>query len=123
VILVDTSVWIDHFRRADADLAALLEEGRVLIHPFVIGEIALGNLRRRGPILSLLHDLPRAARADDAEVLGFIERHGLHGIGVGLVDANLLASVSLAAPARIWTRDKRLKAVADRLGLLAPGRN
>ena len=121
MILADTSVWIDHFRRSDASLSALLEQRRVVTHPFVIGEIALGNLGQRRLILSLLGDLPRAARADENEALDFVERRQLFGRGIGFVDAHLLASVSLASPARLWTRDKRLRSVAEELGLAAEG--
>jgi hypothetical protein len=119
VILVDTSVWIDHFRRNDPSLAVLLEGGRVLSHPFVIGELALGGLRRRDVILSALHDLPRANIATDDEALSFIARNTLFGQGVGYIDAHLLASAALTPGASLWTRDKRLRAVADRLFLTA----
>jgi predicted nucleic acid-binding protein len=119
VILVDTSVWVDHLRAGDAALAELLDAGRVLAHPFVIGELALGNLRQRGPILEALHDLPQAIVAADREVLHFIKQHALFGLGIGYIDAHLLASVRLTASAGLWTRDKRLSGVAEQLGLLA----
>jgi predicted nucleic acid-binding protein len=115
VILVDTSVWVDHLRAGDPALAGLLETGRVLAHPFVIGELALGHLRQR-QLLRWLHDLPAAPTATDAELLSFIERHALAGSGIGYVDAHLLASARLGAAA-LWTRDARLAAVAERLGL------
>ena len=115
MILVDTSVWVDHLRAGDPALAGLLETGRVLAHPFVIGELALGNLRQR-QLLRWLHDLPAAPTAADAEVLSFIERRALAGSGIGYVDAHLLASAQLGAAA-LWTRDTRLSAVAERLGL------
>lgn len=117
MILVDTSVWIDHLRRGDAALSALLDSGRVLAHPFVIGELALGDLRQRDLVLALLRDLPQAKQATDDEVMGFIDRHRLFGQGVGYVDAHLLASARLTALARLWTRDKRLLVVAQKLGL------
>jgi predicted nucleic acid-binding protein len=116
VILVDTSVWVDHLRAGDKTLAALLESGRVLAHPFVIGELALGQLRQRQAILPALQDLPQAKAATDAEVLLFIERHGLAGRGIGCVDAHLLAAARLTG-ATLWTRDKRLAGVAGQLGL------
>ena len=112
MILVDTSVWVDHLRRGDAQLVDLLERANVVMHPFVVGEIACGSLRDRLSILELLQDLPAAAVADSAEVLGFIERHVLHGKGIGYVDVHLLASVALTEGAKLWTRDKSLRAVA-----------
>lgn len=116
MILVDTSVWVDHLRRGDARLADLLERGAVVIHPFVIGEIACGTLSSRSTVLDLLQDLPAAVIAESAEVLVFIERHVLHGRGIGYVDAHLLASVALTQGAKLWTRDRRLRVVAEELG-------
>jgi predicted nucleic acid-binding protein len=117
VILVDTSVWVDHLRVSDKIVARLLESGRVLVHPFIIGELALGNLRQRRVILASLQDLPQANFATDQEVLHFIERHALAGLGIGYIDAHLLVAVQLTAGASLWTRDKRLLRVAERLGL------
>jgi predicted nucleic acid-binding protein len=117
VILADTSVWVDHLRAGDKTLAALLDAGMVLAHPFVIGELALGNLSRREVVLEALADLPRASVATDAEVLHFIDRHRLSGRGIGYVDAHLLAAVKLTAGAELWTNDKRLNDVGARLGL------
>jgi predicted nucleic acid-binding protein len=117
VILVDNSVWVDHLRKADATLARMLDHERVLAHPFVIGELALGSLRQRELILAALQDLPQAMVASDAEVLRFIDQEALYGRGIGYVDAHLLASARLTAGASLWTRDKRLHTVADRLGL------
>jgi predicted nucleic acid-binding protein len=117
VILADTSVWVDHLRRGDKTLAALLDAGTVLVHPFVIGELALGNLRQREIVLNALADLPHASVATDAEVLHFIERHALSGRGIGYIDAHLLAAAKLTAGAELWTNDKRLHAVAVQLGL------
>ncbi|MEO8524951.1 MAG: type II toxin-antitoxin system VapC family toxin [Caldimonas sp.] len=116
MILADTSVWVDHLRRGDAQLADLLEHGAVVMHPFVIGEIACGNLRDRSSVLELLQDLPHAVVAEGEEVLGFIERLALHGKGIGYVDVHLLASVALTEAAVLWTRDKRLRTVATDLG-------
>lgn len=117
MILLDTSVWVDHLRSGDKTVAALLETGRVLAHPFVIGELALGYLRRRHAILSALQDLPRANPATDLEVLLLIERNSLAGLGIGYVDVHLLASTRLTAGSALWTRDRHLAEVAGRLGL------
>lgn len=122
MILVDTSIWIDHLRVGDAELAVLLNRSQVLMHPFVLGELACGHLRNRVEVLALLKDLPRAAVATDEEVMFYIERHALMGRGIGYVDAHLLAAVTLDGVTRIWTRDKRLRAVADAL-LLAYGKD
>jgi hypothetical protein len=117
VILADTSVWVDHLRAGDKALAALLDAGLVLAHPFVIGELALGNLRQRETVLKALADLPHASVATDPEVLQFIERHSLFGRGIGYIDAHLLAAATLTAGAELWTKDKRLHGVAGQLGL------
>ena len=116
MILVDTSVWVDHLRSGDPGLVDLLERAAVVMHPFVVGEIACGNLRDRDSILELLQDLPAAVVADSDEVLQFIERHILHGKGIGYVDVHLLASVTLTEGARVWTRDMKLHLVAAALG-------
>ncbi len=115
MVLVDTSVWIDHLRQGDAALRTALEAGQVLMHPFVIGELACGNLNNRAGLLALLRDLPPAPVATDAEALGFIDRHALMGRGIGYLDLHLLTSAALANPARLWTRDRRLAQVADHL--------
>ena len=119
MILVDTSVWVDHLRHGDTALADWLNAGRVLAHPFVTGELALGNLRQAAHILESLRDLPQAAVATSGEVLHFISHHALSGLGVGYVDVHLLASARLTPGASLWTRDKRLLAVAARLSLAA----
>ena len=122
MILVDTSVWVDHLRRHDAVLAALLERGEILGHAFITGELACGSLGQRSRVLVLLAALPQACLAFNAEILSFIERHGLMGAGIGYLDAHLLASTTLTPDARLWTRDRRLAAAAGRLGLrAAPG--
>lgn len=117
MILVDTSVWIEHLRAVEPRLVELLNSGRIFTHPFVIGELVCGNLADRQTILSLLQALPTAPMASDEEVLFFIERHGLMGRGIGYIDAHLLAAVSLADMARLWTRDKRLGAAAGSMNL------
>ncbi len=116
MILADTSVWVDHLRSGDAQLASLLDGGAILMHPCVIGEVACGNLRDRASIIELLEDLPAAVVAQADEVLAFIERHALHGKGIGYVDVHLLASVALTDGATLWTRDKRLRDAAEALG-------
>ena len=122
MILVDTSIWVDHLRAGNAALAALLDAGRVLTHPFVIGELALGVLRQRKAVLTALLDLPSSIVARDAEVLGFIDRHALFGRGVGYVDVHLLASARLTAGAELWTDDPRLRDVADAMGVAMSAR-
>lgn len=117
MILVDTSVWVDHLRRGAPALAAALERGSVLMHPFVLGELACGNLKNRRAVLGLLGELPGAPVATDPEVLDFIERRALMGRGMGYIDVHLLASAALAGTVRLWTRDKRLAAVAADLDL------
>lgn len=117
MILVDTSVWVDHLRAGNAALAAELGAGRVLTHPFVIGELACGNLRNRREVLDLLGRLPSVPTATHAEAVGFLERRALMGRGIGFIDVHLLASVALAAPVRLWTRDRRLAQLAAELHL------
>ncbi|MBI4061898.1 MAG: PIN domain-containing protein [Elusimicrobia bacterium] len=116
MLLVDTSVWVEHLRRGDAELAARLEEGVVMTHRLVIEELACGFIARRGEILTLLETLPRASEAEHAEFLHFIERRGLAGTGLGAVDAHLLASAALAR-AKLWTRDGALARAAARIGV------
>ncbi|MHB1718205.1 MAG: type II toxin-antitoxin system VapC family toxin [Acidimicrobiales bacterium] len=119
MILVDTSVWVDHLRAGEPALVHLLDHGLVLAHPWVTGELALGHLSQRQDILGLLTGLPSAQIATDAEVLGLIEAEQLYGLGIGYVDAQLLAATRLTADARLWTADKRLAEVARHLRLLA----
>jgi len=116
LILVDTSVWVDHLRRGDPGLVALLERAAVVMHPFVMGEIACGSLKDRQSLLELLHDLPGAVIATDDEAMQFIERHRLYGKGIGYIDVHLLASVALTEGAQLWTRDQRLRQVAAAMG-------
>ena len=117
MILVDTSVWIDHLRRADHRLVRLLDADEVLQHPYVLGEIALGNLRNRGRVLGAIAALLTVTIASHEEVMLFIESRGLHGRGIGLVDAHLLASAQLTPGCSFWTRDRRLRAVAAEVGV------
>ena len=121
MILVDSSIWIDHLRRADAELERLLALGLVLCHPFVVGELACGHLRQRTLFLGQLQALPMARPATHDEALAFVERHALAGRGIGWADVHLLSSALLAGPASLWTRDKRLAAAAAQLdGLHRP---
>ena len=116
MILVDTSVWVDHLRSGQMTLGALLEAGAVLGHPWVIGEIALGHLSQRREVLGLLRSLPQAAVPTEEETMTFIDRQRLYGLGIGYVDANLLAATRLTADASLWTGDRRLASIASRLG-------
>lgn len=117
MILTDSSVWIDHLRSTDPILFAALDAGRVLGHPFVAGEVALGILPRRAATLAFLQRLPQAPVATADEVMRLIDRQRLYGRGIGWTDAHLLASVLLAGDARLWTRDKRLAGTATELGI------
>lgn len=117
MILVDTSVWIDHLRKGDKQLIHLLNIGGVYIHPFIIGELACGNLKNRQQILLLLENLPKVTQANNQEALYFIENNQLMGKGIGYIDAHLLASVALSHPIKLWTRDKRLNKLSKQRGL------
>ena len=112
MVLVDTNVWIDHLRKGDTHLIELLNQGRVMTHPFVIGELACGSMRQRPKVLSLLQSLPTTKMATNDEVLYFIEHHSLMGRGLGFVDAHLLASVAIEPGSTLLTRDARLRDVA-----------
>ena len=115
-MLVDTAVWIDHLRRGDPNLIGLLEQVQVVVHPFIVGEVACGHLAKRAEILGALEALPKAPVVEHSTVLAFVERHGLMGRGLGWVDMHLLASASDSGE-RILTRDRRLLSVAQDLGL------
>lgn len=119
MILVDTSVWVGHLRDRNERLSSLLGSGEVLGHPFVIGELALGNIRQREAVLRAYRRLPPVTVAADAEVLLFIDRQVLFGCGIGYVDAHLLAAAQLTPGAKLWTHDRRLHALAARLDLAA----
>ncbi|ACM21613.1 toxin, PIN family [Geotalea daltonii FRC-32] len=111
MILVDTSVWVEHFRSGAVGLETFLNDGQVICHPFIIGELACGNLKNRTQILSLLQDLPKAFCADDDEVIRFIDDHKLMGKGLGYIDIHLLMS-ALLTQVPLWTMDKRLHEVS-----------
>ena len=117
-VLVDTSVWVDHFRRGNSTLAGLLEEGRVVCHPFVIGELSCGDLRNREEILSLLGALESAPIAENDEALRFLKDEELQRRGVGWIDVHLLASTRLM-PCLLWTLDKALRSIAEELQVAA----
>ena len=116
MLLVDTSVWVDHLRRGDAELSKRLEEGVVVTHRLVIEELACGSIARRDEILELLAALPRVSEADHDEFLHFLAERRLFGSGLGAVDVHLLASAKLAR-AELWTRDAALSRAAGRLGV------
>jgi predicted nucleic acid-binding protein len=117
MILVDTSIWIDHFRHGDEHLIQLLQAGRVISHSFIIGELALGCFKNRKSILDSLKDLPQAIVATETEVMRFIDENTLFGKGIGFIDVHLLAAARLTPGSRLWTRDKRLLNVATILNL------
>jgi predicted nucleic acid-binding protein len=119
VTLVDTSVWVDHLRRGNRRLVTLLSDEQVLCHPFVLGELACGNLKNRKEILSLLDSLPSAREADHNETLHFLSSNRLYGQGIGWIDAHLLASALLTG-CSIWTLDGPFLAVAEKLRLSYP---
>jgi predicted nucleic acid-binding protein len=120
MVLVDSSVWIDHLHRSSPSLIALLNNADVLVHPMVIGEIAMGSLKDRNRVLRDLRKLPTAQLARDTEVWSFIEAKSLHGLGIGYIDAHLLASARLTLNTTLWTRDKRLDSISGVLGLRYP---
>ncbi|MDP1808024.1 MAG: type II toxin-antitoxin system VapC family toxin [Actinomycetota bacterium] len=116
MVLVDTSVWVAHLRESDADLIKLLNHGHVACHPFIVGELACGNLNNRLEILSLFQSLPAVTIAEHEEVMRFIENHKLMGRGIGYVDLHLLTSTALTE-IPIWTFDKKLNEVSTEFGL------
>jgi predicted nucleic acid-binding protein len=119
MILADTSIWVDHFRRGDLRLSRFLDRGEIVMHPFVIGELALGFVPKIAEMMEDLRTLPEAMVANSDEILEFIARRKLSGSGVGYVDAHLLAAAALAPETFVWTRDKRLHAAAQSLSLAA----
>lgn len=116
MVLVDTSVWVAHLRKGKIGLEKLLDEGEVVCHPFVIGELACGNLKNRTEILALLQTLPTAIQADEEDVMHFIETHRLMGKGLGYIDMHLLTS-ALLSEVPIWTLDRKLSETASNFGL------
>ena len=117
MILVDTSVWVDHLQRGDNRMAERLLGGLVGTHPHVGGELALENMKRRATVLEVIQHLPALPAATDVEVLAFIDAHALHGTGVGYVEVHLLAAVLLTPGSTLWTLDKRLHEAATRIGV------
>lgn len=117
MVLADTSVWVDHFRAANANMSRLLGDGEVMIHRFIIGELMLAGLYRRPEVLHELRTLPRAPSPTPAEVERLIEATSLDGRGIGYVDVTLLTAVRLLSGARLWTHDRRLSAVAVEMGV------
>jgi predicted nucleic acid-binding protein len=117
MILVDASVWIDHLHRPEPGLVDLLEDAQICVHPMIIGELALGSLHDRSAVLWLLGNLPSTAVVSHAEVLRLVEFRTLYGIGLSLVDAHLLAALLLSDGISLWTRDRRLRLTAKRLGI------
>jgi hypothetical protein len=119
VILADTSVWVDHFRSGNSELRRLLGTGQIAMHPFIVAELALGSLRDRARTLAFLDLLPRARIAQLSEVRQMIEARQLYGQGIGLTDAHLIASIFLSPPTLLWTKDKRLRGIAEAIGIHA----
>ncbi|ANH07799.1 type II toxin-antitoxin system VapC family toxin [Shinella sp. HZN7] len=116
MILVDTSIWIDHFRHGDAELRKIIEDDRLLYHPVIIGELALGSLRDRDAVMAFLSAQRQAFVATHDEVMTMIDRHSIFSMGIGYMDAHLLASTLLDRRSLLWTRDKRLAAAAQKAG-------
>lgn len=116
MIIADTSIWVDHLRRGNGELAERLQAGEVACHPFIIGELACGRLENRREILSLLRDLPQAPLAEQEEILAFIELNRLAGCGLGFVDVHLMASACMAG-LPLWSADRALDSAATRLGI------
>jgi len=119
LILADTSIWIDHLRLGDKEMRKHLNQGQVVIHPFIIAELALGSLKDRARTLGLLDLLPQVRVAQMNEIRATIEARRLYKLGVGLTDAHLIASVFLNPSTLLWTRDKQLRKVAVTLGIHA----
>lgn len=119
MILADTSIWIDHFRKTDVALQQRLTAGEIAVHPFVVGELALGPLPNRSSVLFYLDQLPAVRAAQQQEVRQMVETHGLYNLGIGLVDAHLLAATLITPGTELWTRDAKLRKVAGKLGILS----
>jgi hypothetical protein len=119
LILADTSIWIDHFRSGNKDLQKALNSGQIVIHPWIVAELALGSLRDRAKTLAMLDLLPQVRLARTSELRLTIEARRLYNLGIGLTDAHLIASAFLDPPTLLWTRDKRLRKIAESLGVHA----
>lgn len=119
MILADTSIWIDHLNAGDVLMAQLLDRAEILVHPFVVGELAMGSFRHRKRAFKTLRRLPEMIPVRHSEVIGFVNSARLYGRGIGYVDAHLLAAVRLRPSVRLWTRDHRLRLLASELGLRA----
>jgi hypothetical protein len=117
MILADTSIWIDHFRSVNQEMRKQLDNARIVIHPFLIAELALGSLRERAKTLALLEGLPRLRVAQLEEVRQMIEARSLYGKGIGLIDAHLLASIFITPTTQLWTKDKALRRMAEAFGV------
>ena len=119
MILVDTSVWVDHFRKSNDRLITILTTARALGHPFVVGELVIGSLHLHHPVVADMVGMPQSLVASHDEVLTFIDRHNLYRMGLSYIDAPLLAATQLTSDARLWTLDRRLHTAAQKLGLAA----
>jgi predicted nucleic acid-binding protein len=119
LILADTSIWIDHFRSGNKEMGEALNQGQIVIHPWIVAELALGSLRERGKTLAMLDLLPQMRVARMSELRVMIEARRLHSLGIGLTDAHLIASVFINPPTLLWTRDKRLRQAAQAFGIHA----
>lgn len=117
MILVDTSIWIDHLRKPDSGLQKLLESGEVVTHPYVVMELALGSIAKREEVISNLSLLPQSQVAEPAELFALIEKRSLYRKGIGVIDLHLIASALIDSSISIWTRDKRLGEIASSLGI------
>ena len=117
MILVDTSIWVDHLREPESELKTLLSANDVLMHPMVIGELACGNMRNRKQALEQWHSLPRINEANHEQVISLIEKKNLMGRGLGFVDVHLLCSVLNYPGSQLWTRDKKLNGIANKLNI------
>jgi predicted nucleic acid-binding protein len=119
MILADTSVWIDHLRSGIPEMRQRLDRGQIVIHPLIIAELALGTLQDRTSTLALLDLMPQLQTAQISEIRALIENQNLYGLGIGVIDASLIASTLINPPTLLWTRDKQLRKVAENLGIHA----
>ena len=119
MILADTSIWIDHFRSGNKEMRTHLDQGQIVIHPFIVAELALGSLQKRALTLALLDHLPQVQVAQMTEVRVMIEARRLYSLGIGLTDAHLIASVFINPSTLLWTKDKPLRKAAEALGIHA----